>query len=89
MRNKLRALALSAAFVPLVAAQAEPPKDDVAWNIVAGLTTDVGPRLAGSEAEARARAWASEKLKALGFPMSRSSRFPSAAMCAAWIARGW
>lgn len=67
MRNKLRALALSAAFVPLVAAQAEPPKDDVAWNIVAGLTTDVGPRLAGSEAEARARAWASEKLKALGF----------------------
>lgn len=67
MRNKLRALALSAAFVPLVAAQAEPPKDDVAWNIVAGLTTDVGPRLAGSEAEARARAWGSEKLKALGF----------------------
>lgn len=67
MRNKLRALALSAAFVPLAPAQAEPPKDDVAWNIVAGLTTDVGPRLAGSEAEARARAWVSEKLKALGF----------------------
>ena len=27
-----------------------------AWNIVESLTTEVGPRLAGSEAEARARA---------------------------------
>ncbi len=76
MRNKLRALALSAAFVPLVAAQAEPPKDDVAWNILAGLTTDVGPRLAGSEAEARARVWASEKLKALGFRNVAVEPFP-------------
>ena len=31
-----------------------------AWNIVESLTTEVGPRLAGSEAEARARAWAVE-----------------------------
>ena len=29
-----------------------------AWNIVESLTTEVGPRLAGSEAEARARDWA-------------------------------
>ena len=32
--------------------------DDYAWDITEGLTTEVGPRLAGTEAEARARAWA-------------------------------
>lgn len=42
-------------------------KDDVAWDIVEGLTTEVGPRLAATEAEARARIWAVAKLKALGF----------------------
>ena len=41
--------------------------DDVAWDIVEGLTTEVGPRLAGTEAEARARAWAVRRLKSLGF----------------------
>ena len=30
-------------------------KDDIAYEIVEGLTTEVGPRLAGTEAEARAR----------------------------------
>jgi carboxypeptidase Q len=42
-------------------------KDDVAWDIVEGLTTEVGQRLAGTEAEARARDWAVRRLKALGF----------------------
>jgi len=42
-------------------------KDDYAWDIVEGLTTEVGQRLAGTEAEARARDWAVIKLKALGF----------------------
>lgn len=42
-------------------------KDDVAYDIVEGITTEVGPRLAGTEAEARARTWAVEKLTALGF----------------------
>lgn len=42
-------------------------KDDIAWDIVEGLTTEVGPRPAGTEAEARARTWAVERLKALGF----------------------
>ncbi|MGA9582725.1 MAG: M20/M25/M40 family metallo-hydrolase [Allosphingosinicella sp.] len=42
-------------------------KDDIAYDIVEGLTTEVGPRLAGTEAEARAREWAVRKLKALGF----------------------
>jgi carboxypeptidase Q len=41
--------------------------DEVAWDIVEGLTTEVGPRLAGTEAEARARDWAVRKLRSLGF----------------------
>lgn len=40
---------------------------DLAWNIVESLTTEVGPRLAGSEAEARARAWGSEIGEQLDF----------------------
>lgn len=41
--------------------------DDVAYAIVEGLTTEVGPRPAGSAAEARARTWAAARLTALGF----------------------
>ena len=41
--------------------------DEVALDIVEGLTTEIGPRLGGTEAEARARAWAVTKLKSLGF----------------------
>jgi len=50
-------------------------KDDTAWNIVEGLTTEVGPRLAGTEAEARARDWAVAKLKSLGFSNVRVELF--------------
>lgn len=42
-------------------------KDDVAWDIVEGLTTEIGPRLAGTPDEARARVWGKAKLEALGF----------------------
>jgi hypothetical protein len=42
-------------------------KDDLAYDIMEGLTTEIGPRLAGTEQEARAREWAVRKLKALGF----------------------
>lgn len=41
--------------------------DDTGWKIVESLTTEVGPRLAGSEADARAVAWATAKFKTLGF----------------------
>jgi hypothetical protein len=41
--------------------------DTVAWDIIEGLTTEIGPRQAGTEAEARARAWAIRRLTALGF----------------------
>ena len=40
---------------------------DGAFEIAESLTTEIGPRLAGSDAEARARAWAVEKMKRLGF----------------------
>src|SRR3546814_12327407 len=49
-------------------------KDDVAWDIVEGLTTEIGPRLAGTEAEARARAPAAAKPKAPGFQNVRIGR---------------
>ncbi|WEK43090.1 MAG: M20/M25/M40 family metallo-hydrolase [Candidatus Sphingomonas colombiensis] len=42
-------------------------KDDIAYDIVEGLTTEVGARLAGTEGEARARSWSVAKLKSLGF----------------------
>lgn len=42
-------------------------KSDLGYRIVESLTTEVGPRLAGSEADARAVAWATAKFKELGF----------------------
>lgn len=38
-----------------------------AYALVESLTTEVGPRLAGSEGDARGRAWAEAKFKALGY----------------------
>ncbi len=49
--------------------------DDLAWDITEGLTTEIGPRLAGTEAEARARRWAVARLTALGFSNVRSEPF--------------
>ncbi|MDZ7781982.1 MAG: M20/M25/M40 family metallo-hydrolase [Halioglobus sp.] len=48
---------------------------NIAYELVASLTTEVGPRLAGTEAEARARHWAVEKLTALGFSNVRVEAF--------------
>ena len=41
--------------------------DHYAWDVVEGLTTEVGQRLAATEAEARARDWAIRRLTAMGF----------------------
>lgn len=41
--------------------------DDIAFGFTEGLTTEVGPRQAGTEAEARGRAWATAWLTANGF----------------------
>lgn len=49
--------------------------DNYAWDITEGLTTEVGPRLAGTEAEARARDWGVKKLSALGFANARIEAF--------------
>lgn len=68
MKGFARNLALMVLALP-GAATAAPATDkgDAAWDFIAGLTSEVGQRLAGSEAEARGRAWAAEKLKAQGF----------------------
>ena len=78
----LVALAASALAFPAFAQRAAPPapvdpavaklrdaalSDTVAWDVVEGLTTEIGPRPDGSPQEARAREWAVTKLKSLGF----------------------
>ena len=67
------ALSLSLSLVPAVALAA--PADDLAWQITADLTTEVGARPAGSPAEARARDWAVQRLTALGFRNVRIEPF--------------
>lgn len=49
--------------------------DNVGLQFVEDLTTEIGPRLAGSDAEARARSWAVAELKALGFSNVRVDDF--------------
>nr|WP_314444746.1 M28 family peptidase [uncultured Sphingomonas sp.] len=49
--------------------------DELAWRITEDLTTEVGQRLAGTEAEARARAWAVRRLTSLGFANVRVEEF--------------
>ena len=49
--------------------------DHYAWDIVEGLTTEVGQRLAATDAEARARDWAVRRLKAMGFANVRAEPF--------------
>ncbi len=73
----LAALAASALTFPATAQVALDPtvdklrdaalSDKVAWNIVEGLTTEIGPRPDGSRQQARARDWGVARLKALGF----------------------
>lgn len=49
--------------------------DTVGYAFVRDLTTEVGPRLAGSEAEERARTWATRELAELGFANIRIEPF--------------
>ena len=41
--------------------------DDTSWRVTESLTTEIGPRLPGSEADARAVAWAQAKFAELGY----------------------
>ncbi|MEZ5946452.1 MAG: M28 family peptidase [Hyphomonas sp.] len=49
--------------------------DETGLGFVEGLTTEIGPRLAGSPDEQRARDWAVAELKALGFANVRVDGF--------------
>ena len=49
--------------------------DQVAYDIIEGLTTEIGPRQGGTEAEARARIWSVNTLKALGFENVRIEEY--------------
>lgn len=74
MKNLRPALA---ALLLLPSTPASAASDDsVAWSLVEGLTAEVGQRLAGTEAEARARDWGMKKLKALGFSNVAIETFP-------------
>ncbi len=59
-------------------------RDDTGWRVVESLTTEIGPRLAGSEADARAVEWAKAKFKALGYDRvwTEPVTFPK------WVRRG-
>ncbi len=50
-------------------------EDARAWEILESLTTEIGPRLAGSQDEARARDWGVRTFKALGFKNVRIETF--------------
>src|ERR1043165_4295650 len=46
--------------------------DDTAWRLVESLTTEVGPRSAGSPGDAAAVAWAQREMQRLGFANVRT-----------------
>ncbi len=56
-----------AAIAASATLRAQALADGTGYRIVESLTTEVGPRLAGSEADARAVAWAEAKFAELGF----------------------
>ncbi|MEQ8773405.1 MAG: M28 family peptidase, partial [Erythrobacter sp.] len=58
-----------------VAASEALENDTLAWDFVEGLTTEVGPRQAGTEAERRGREWAMDWLRAHGFANVASEPF--------------
>ncbi|WP_374611134.1 M28 family peptidase [Sphingorhabdus sp.] len=79
-------LAAAASTIAASTAIANPPagsdpamwaleNDPVAWEITEGLTTEVGARQAGTEAEARGRAWALNYLRKAGFANVRKEPF--------------
>lgn len=71
-----RTLLTLASLAILTAPAAAPPQGSgTAWDIVSGLTSEVGPRLDGSPREAAARDWAVARLKALGLANVRVEPF--------------
>jgi hypothetical protein len=58
--------------------------DDTGYRIVSSLTTEIGPRMAGSAADARARNWAIARFKALGY----DKVYTEAVSYPLWVRRG-
>ncbi|MDB5438044.1 MAG: peptidase family protein [Caulobacteraceae bacterium] len=54
--------------------------DPTAYSLVESLTTEIGPRLAGSPNAERARDWGLAKLKSLGFQNVHAEAFPITAI---------
>ena len=81
MRSRLALLVLLA--LPLALAAGEPAAllkataDTGAYDTLKALTTEIGPRLAGSPADHRAHAWAAARLRALGLQV-RTEEVPLA-----------
>lgn len=81
----LAGLLLGSIFTPVLPLAAAPAdgsairetalKDSIAWNFIEGLTTEVGPRPAGTPQEARARDWAVARLNSLGFSNVRAEPY--------------
>src|ERR1700679_3638340 len=53
--------------------------DPTAYDVLESLTTEIGPRPAGSSAQMRARDWALAKMKGLGFTNVHAEPFPKQA----------
>ncbi|HEY5776568.1 MAG TPA: peptidase M28 family protein, partial [Xanthomonadales bacterium] len=51
----------------IVQLQNEALNSDLAWDLLASLTSEVGPRMGGSEADGEAVKWAVDKMHSLGF----------------------
>jgi len=65
---KLSRTLLTAALLGAFSALAAPKlTDDLAYSLVESLTTEVGPRIAGSDADRRAVEWAVRHFKELGY----------------------
>lgn len=47
--------------------QARAMQDDLAWDLLASLTTEVGPRMAGTPGDAMAVSWAQDRMRSMGF----------------------
>ncbi|MDO9369757.1 MAG: M28 family peptidase [Sphingopyxis sp.] len=86
MKNKLSMFALASVLLTAQGANASSPQsssaiqlaqtgDDPAWSITEDLTTEIGPRLAGTEAESAARRWAVARLQTMGFKNVREEQF--------------
>ncbi len=69
------ALLLATATSAQSAAEQAQSDNDPAWSITEDLTTEIGPRMAGTEAEAAARRWAIARLTAMGFVNVREEQF--------------